>query len=238
MTNLFSKQAQREREVCANPRGREAESQHGDGGADGNACPWSSQRGVGTTQGSLGQQGSWPSHAVQGRVKQVQASSTRQRTCSYQGHGTHPGQFCPAVKPAAREAGEGSAGVCSGRNRASIDLLLLKPELLSGTLQPGCPHACFLERAILCALAGGVGPPKYLDAAPGSGGSRGRSSPAGTGAGGTILCMAPTSLLPVALSNLHPSTHHPSTPAPSIWHPVLPTGLRAALAPQSVCWQW
>lgn len=72
-----------------------------------------------------------------------------------QGRGSHPGHFCPAGKPPAGEAREGSAGVCSGRNRASIDLLLLKPELLSGTLQPGCPRVCFLERAILRAFAGG-----------------------------------------------------------------------------------
>lgn len=55
--------------------------------------------------------------------------------------------------------GKEAVGVCSGRNRASIDLLLLKPELLSGTLQSGCPCTRFLEGAVPGALAV---PPKHL----------------------------------------------------------------------------
>ena len=55
--------------------------------------------------------------------------------------------------------GNEAAGVCSGRNRASIDLLLLKPELLSGILQSGCPCTRFLEGAVPSALAV---PPKHL----------------------------------------------------------------------------
>lgn len=69
----------------------------------------------------------------------------------------------PGRAAMAGEAGEGSAGVCSGRNRASIDLLLLKPKLLSGTLQPGCPRTRFLERTAPRAPAWGDSPPKHLD---------------------------------------------------------------------------
>lgn len=73
----------------------------------------------------------------------------------------HP---CPCGDPTCPGGpGKEAAGVCSGRNRASIDLLLLKPELLSGTPQSGCPCTRFLEGAVPRALTGGgTVPPKHL----------------------------------------------------------------------------
>lgn len=65
----------------------------------------------------------------------------------------------PAAATCPGGPGKEAAGVCSGRNRASIDLLLLKPELLSGTLQSGCPCTRFLEGAVPSAL---TVPPKHL----------------------------------------------------------------------------
>lgn len=152
-----------------------------------------------------------------------------------QGRGSHPGHFCPAGKPPAGEAREGSAGVCSGRNRASIDLLLLKPELLSGTLQPGCPRMCFLERAILRAFAsGGRSPqstwPRHWPT-PGSGGSWGTGGSRGDGSWGVNSVLG--AHLSAAQRLSAPRHPRPSSvrPAP----PVLPTGLRAAPSPRSGC---
>lgn len=206
MTNLFSKQAQREREVCASPAGKgglnhgaglgEASGREQPGMPIRGAALRQHLRGVGSARGWAGAAGTPgpPSprgaagagragaQAARGAGRsrqggQAWAIGTRKRTCSRQGRGSHPGGLSPAGKPPAGEAGEGSAGVCSGRNRASIDLLLLKPELLSGTLQPGCPRARFLERAVPRALAGGGRSPQstwpWHWPTPGWGGSRG-----------------------------------------------------------------
>lgn len=117
------------------------------------------------------------------------------------------------------------------RNRASIDLLLLKPERLSGTLPPSCPRTPFLERSVLCALGGRDRPPT----APGRGsGPRwvpvaGRAG--GTGAGEAIPHLAPTA--PPRSSSQPPLP--PALPARPA-RPALPTGLRAALSPHHGRW--
>lgn len=172
--------------------------------------------------------------ACWGRVKLAgQAGVHLGSMCHCQSQGSHP--FCPTRKPPPREAREGSAGVCSGRNWASIDLLLLKPELLSGTLQPGCPHTCFLERAVLRALTGeGQSPHSTwpchwpntdLSGIQGKGdlhsnGSWGANSSLGT-------CISTTKQRP---------GHH--QPCPSLACPAplpLPMGLRAVPALHSGC---
>lgn len=176
---------------------------------------------------------------------QAWAIGTRKRTCSRQGRGSHPGRLSPAGKPPAGEAGEGSAGVCSGRNRASIDLLLLKPELLSGTPAwlpsrtlpgKGCP-ACPRRR--------GTVPPKHLAVAlahAGMGWQPGRP-PQGREPGSRL---APTSLpsgsQPPAAPGPPQLARHPRRcPRGSGWprHPTAGAGGRegtVALTAPFLCW--
>lgn len=114
--------------------------------------------------------------------------------------------FVPIRAAMAGGAGEGSAGVCSGRNRASIDLLLLKPELLLGTLQPGCPRTRLVERTAPCALAWGDSPPKAPG--PGAGPHRDQAAAGAGEAPGRQFCAwhlllhCPAALAPADLGPL------------------------------------
>lgn len=87
----------------------------------------------------------------------------------------------------------GSRGVCSGQNRASIDLLLLKPELLSGTPQPGCPCLLPGKGCPVCPHQREMGPPKHLATAMAC---TGFGWQPGHRAEDSVLPLVPTALLP------------------------------------------
>lgn len=217
MTNLFSKQAQSKREVCANPRGGGGITARG---WTGEARRWSSWecpateqpcrqqppvQGVGTAVVGRGTEDPQPSppaaglgcrqHAGTGcsrQGRQAWAISTQSPTYYGQSWGSHMGCF----------ALWGSHW--RGRpGRKHIDLLLLKPELLSGTPQPGCPRVLPGKGCPVCPHQREMGPPKHLATAM-----------ARAGFGWQPGHVAKDSVLPLVLTALLPSAWLPVAHCP------------------------
>lgn len=243
MTNLFSKQAQSKREVCANPRGGGGITARGWTGLARRwsswECPateqpcrqqppvwgWAQQRWAGalSTPNFPSLRQSWGAGSVPGQAAACRAGRRGPSALRTPRTMARAGALTRVVLPYGEAAGGrcqgGSTGVCSGQNRASIDLLLLKPELLSGTPQPGCPRVLPGKGCPVCPHQREMGPPKHLAAAMACAGFGWQP---GQGAKDSVLPLVPTSSwLPVA--------HCP--PGPPQLTPVLPAVLRAVLSP-------
>lgn len=93
-----------------------------------------------------------------------------------------------------------------GPGRKHIDLLLLKPELLSGTLQPGSPRVLPGKGCPVCPHQWEMGPPKHLATAMACSGFGWQPR---QGAKDSVLPSVPAALLP---SSWPPAAHCPPGP--------------------------